>query len=105
MIFVVGSGDSRRRLISEAAGEDVAIFAYVFEADRDVFRDAGLFHGDAVEGVGAGHGFLGVRDDDELREREEVAEDTDEAADVGLVERGVDFVEDAEGAGLAAEDC
>ena len=41
--------------------------------------------------------------DDELREREKLAQHGREAADVGFVERGVDFVEDAERAGLAAK--
>ena len=83
---------------------DVAVFADVFEADRDVLRDAGLLHGDAVERVGAGHRLFRMGDDDKLGEGEEVAQHADEAADVGLVERGVDLVEDAERAGLAAKD-
>ena len=89
----------------QTAGEDVSVFTHVFEADRDVFRHSGLFHGDAVKRVGPGHRLFRMGDDDKLRKREELAEDLNEAADVGFVQRGIDFVEDAERAGLAAEDC
>ena len=84
-------------------GDDVAVFAHVLEPHRDALRDARLFHRDAVERVGAGHRLFRMRDDDELREREKLAQHADEAADVRFVEGGVDFVEDAERAGLAAK--
>ena len=45
-----------------------------------------------------------MRDDDELRQVEEVAQDRGEAADVGLVQRGIHLVEQAERAGLAPKD-
>ena len=45
-----------------------------------------------------------MRDDDEPRAAEEVLEHVDEAADVGFVEGGVDFVEDAERAGAELKD-
>ncbi len=43
-------------------------------------------------------------DDDELGGGGHLCDELCEAADVGLVERGVDFVEDAEGRGLELED-
>src|SRR5690606_11050520 len=39
----------------------------LLEADADLLGDAGLLHGDAVEGVADLHGPLVVRDQDELR--------------------------------------
>jgi hypothetical protein len=84
-------------------GQNPAVFADVLEADGDLFRDAGFLHGHAVDGIGAGHGFLRMRDDDELRPGEEIREDLGEAVDVRFVERGIDFVEHAERAGAAAE--
>ena len=82
---------------------DFAVFADVVEFDRYAFGDARLLHGDPVEGVGEGHGFFRVGDDDELRPLEKLAEHADEAFDIGFVERGIDFVEHAEGAGAAAK--
>ena len=45
-----------------------------------------------------------MRDDDELRAVEHAAQHLDEPADVGVVERRVDLVEQAERARLVAED-
>src|SRR5471032_2241382 len=66
------------------------------ELDADRLADARLFHGDAVERVGDFHGALVVGDDDELGGAAHLAHHLVVAADVGLVERGVDFVEKAE---------
>ncbi len=67
-------------------------------------RDPGLLHGHAVYGVG---GFRGgarvVRDDDELRIRLEFVQHLHEAADVRVVERRVDLVEQTERARLRQE--
>src|SRR5262249_32818182 len=60
--------------------------------------------GDAVQNVGGRHRLLGVSDDDELRVLLKLAQDIGIAANVGFVEGGVDFIEDAERTGLAAED-
>ena len=81
----------------------MAVFADVFEADRDLFRDTGLLHGHAVERVGGRHGFFRMRNDDKLRPGEEALQHFGEAVDVDFVQRGVDFVEHAEGAGAASE--
>src|SRR6202012_572030 len=74
------------------------------EANTDYFRDARLLHGDTVDHVGGDHHAFGVSDDDELRLLSHGAQHVSETADVGFVERGVDFVQHAEGAGLEEED-
>ena len=74
-----------------------------FPADADDFGDAGLLHGYAVKDAAGLHGFAVVGDDDELRLAAHFADETGEAADIGFVEWGIDFVEDAERAGLVAE--
>jgi len=76
----------------------------IFEPDRDLFADARFLHRDAVEDVRGGHRFFRVGDEDELREVGKFSEDGGEAADVGFVEGGVDFVQEAERGRLAAED-
>lgn len=63
-----------------------------------------VIHGDAKEDVGGFHGLAVVSDDDELRLGAEVFEDGSEAAGIGVVEGGVNFVEDDEGAGIDAQD-
>ena len=70
------------------------------EAHADGLGNPELLHRHAIHHVGAGHGALGVGDDDELRAVDEAVEHLDEAADVRLVERRVEFVEHAERAGL-----
>src|SRR6267378_8149089 len=74
------------------------------EVDADNLRDAGLLHGDAVDNVGLGHGAFAVSDHDELCGCAHLVDEFGEAAYVGLVERSIDFVEDAEGCGLELED-
>src|SRR5215470_18431383 len=66
------------------------------DRDRDDLRDARLLHGDAVQHAGALHGALVVGDEDELRAFAHLADHLTEAADVGVVERRIDLVEDAE---------
>src|SRR6516164_9354086 len=89
-----GSGDGavfwRRSLIA-------------FPADANKFRDARLLHCNAVEDATGFHGLAIVGDDDELCLRTHVANKAGEAANVGFVERGIDFVQDAEWARLVAE--
>ena len=46
-----------------------------------------------------------MSDDDELGGLHKLLEHVDEAIDVRFVESRVDFVENAEGVGTAAEDC
>src|SRR5437763_1331177 len=56
-----------------------------------------FLHGHAVEHIGGFHRAAAVGDDDELGVAGHVADQAHEALVVDLVERGVDFVEDAEG--------
>ena len=65
--------------------------------------DAGLLHGDAEPGGGGLDGRWVVRDDDELGVLRAGFEHLDIALHVAAVERGVELVEDAEGAGLDLE--
>lgn len=74
------------------------------EVDADDFGDAGFLHGDAEDDVGFAHGAFVVGDNDELGVFAHFVDEAGEAAYVGFVEGGVDFVEDAEGAGLELED-
>ena len=64
-------------------------------ADGNQLRNAGLLHGDAVEGLGGFHGGAAVGNQDELRAFAHVAHQTREACQVRFVERGVDLVEHA----------
>ena len=75
----------------------------VVEADGEDFAEAVGGHGDAVDGVGLFDGAAVVGDDDELHVGGAFFEGLDEAFDVGFVEGGVDFVEDAEGDGADFE--
>ena len=74
------------------------------EVDRHQLRDARLLHRHAVQPVGDLHRAPVVGDDDELRAVGHLAHQLVEAADVGLVERRVDLVEDAERRRLDQED-
>ena len=73
--------------------------AGLVEVNGNCFGDTLLFHGYAVEGVGESHGFLIVGDDDELRVDGHFLEHFLETDYVGLVQRGIYFIEQAEGAG------
>src|SRR5581483_7629413 len=70
---------------------------------RDDLRHAVAAHRDAVEDVGGLHRALLMRDHDELGAAGEAAEKLDEAADVRVVERGLDLVEQVERAGPGEE--
>src|ERR1700730_9752277 len=74
------------------------------EVDADDLRDARFLHGDAVDHVGLRHRAFAVSDHHELCRRAHLVDQFGEAAYVGLVERGVDFVENAEGGRLELED-
>src|SRR5262245_54789626 len=91
-----GSSRARRR----AAAARGPMQPRLIELDRDELRHPRFFHRHAVEPVGYLHGLAVVRDDDELGAVEHGAQHLDEAADVGIVERRVDLVEQAEGARL-----
>src|SRR5256885_1212226 len=74
------------------------------ELDAHRLGNSRLLHGHAVERVGAFHGALVVGDDDELRGLAHLADHLVVAADVGIVERRVHLVEEAEGRRLDEED-
>jgi hypothetical protein len=76
------------------------------EIHRKQSAHAAFLHGDAVEAVHAGHGHVVVGDDQEAGAGfgDHVGEQGAEAVDIGVIERGVDFVEHADRGGVAAED-
>src|SRR5262245_8556155 len=73
------------------------------QLDGNQLRNARLLHGNAVQAVGDLHGFAIVGNDDELRVLLHTTQHLDEPADVGIVERRVDLVEEAERARLVLE--
>src|SRR5262245_20505835 len=73
------------------------------QLDGDQLRDTRLLHGNAVQAVGDLHGFAVVGDDDELGVLLHAAQHLDEPADIGVVEGGVNLVEQAERARLVLE--
>ena len=70
----------------------------------DEAGDAGFAHGDADELVAGLHGAFAVGDDDELGLPRHFAQECAEAADVGVVKRGIDFVQQAEWRRVQAEE-
>ena len=68
------------------------------EPPGDDLRHAVRAHRHAVEDIRGLHRPLLVRDDDELRAIRVAAQELDEARDVRVVERGLDLVEEVEGA-------
>ena len=73
------------------------------QAARDHLRRA-VLHADAVEDVGGVHRPLLVGDDHELGAVGEAPDELQEAVDVGVVEGGLDLVEDVEGRRAGEED-
>src|SRR5262245_26195454 len=74
-------------------------FGELAKTHADDGRDAGFLHRHAVDGVGGLHRAGIVRDDDELRLTLELRKQPDVTPHVGVVERGVHLVEQAERAG------
>ena len=74
------------------------------QAPGDDLGDAVAAHADPVEDVGGVHRAFLVGDDDELGAVGEAADQLQEAVDVGVVEGGLDLVEDVEGARAGEED-
>src|SRR6188472_3203536 len=74
------------------------------EAPRHDLGDSVAAHADAVEDVGRLHRAALVRDDDELRAVGVSLDETQEAVDVPVVERGLDLVHDVERAWAREED-
>src|SRR4029434_7328629 len=97
--IVLGSGSGPGRLARRGCGRFFAFPAYA-----DDFGNAGLLHGDSIENTAGFHGLAIVGDDDELRLCAHFADQTSEAAHVGLVKRRIDFVQDTEWTRLIAED-
>src|SRR6266849_4802280 len=75
-----------------------------FPTHADELGDAGLLHRHAIKHAAHLHGLAVVGDDDELGLAAHLADQAREAPDVGFIERRVDFIKDAEGAWLIAED-
>src|ERR1700737_1682788 len=82
----------------------LALLVQLRKLQRDHLRDAAIVHGHAVEHVGRLDRAAVVGDEEELRPVGELAQRLREAADVALVERGIDLIEDAEGRGLDTQD-
>ena len=70
--------------------------ALSLQPHRNDLRHPRLLHGHAVEQIGALHGAAVVGDHDELGVLGHGLDEIGEPLDVGVVERGVDLVEDAE---------
>src|SRR3954470_23015375 len=77
-------------------GDDGGLRALLVQLHADQFRHAGLLHRHAVETIGDLHRLAVVRDEDELGMVLHRLEHLHESADVGVVERRVDLVEQAE---------
>src|SRR5689334_15662170 len=75
-----------------------AVLGGSVQLDGNQLRNAGLFHRHAIQAIGNLHGLAIVGDDDELGVALHAAQHLDESADVRVIERGVDFVEQTEGA-------
>ena len=80
---------------------DVRLFG---ELHGNEAGDARFAHGDADEVVAGLHGAFAVGDDDELCLSRHFPQERAEAADVGVIKRGVHFVQEAERRGIEAEE-
>src|SRR5947209_8043720 len=70
------------------------------QPDADDSGDARFLHGYTVDGVRGLHGARVVRDHDELGAPLELVQEGGEAAHVGVIQRRIHLVEQAEGAGF-----
>lgn len=68
----------------------------LFEADGEDAGDAFFGHGDAIDDIGASDGVLIMGNDEELGLGEETLEGLDEASDIGVVEGGIELIEEGE---------
>src|SRR5579864_6377153 len=71
---------------------------------RNQLRYPRFLHGHAIQHGSDAHGFLAVGDEHKLRLDAHFFDQVGKAADVGLVQRGVHLVQDAERAGRVLED-
>src|SRR5918996_2283966 len=91
-------GGSRAAPTSTYAGPRPSV-----QLDGYQLGNAGLFHSDPVQAVRNLHGPAIVGDNDELRMLLHPAKHLDETADIRIVERRVDFVEQTERTRLVFE--
>src|SRR6187549_1529508 len=104
-LLAVLGGDAGER--GRGAGRLAVLVAFgdfARQTARDHFGHAVAAHRDAVEHVGGVHRPFLVGDDDELGAAREAPDQLQEAVDIGVVEGGLDLVEDVEGAGPGEED-
>src|SRR5262249_31786959 len=94
----------RRSLWYRDARSSFIVAVTSVQLHRDQLRHAGLLHRHPVEAVGDLHRLAVVGDENELGVLLHALEHLDEAADVGVVERRVDLVEQAERARAVLED-
>ena len=69
----------------------------VLQVDADHAADAPFLHGHAKERVAALHGALSVGHDDELGILAELLQVVGKVADIGVIQRGFDLVQNTEG--------
>ena len=69
-------------------------------SDRHNFRNPRLSHGYPIEDFGGLHGLLVVGHQHELRYPAHLFDHVVETIDVGIVQRSIDFVQEAEGTRL-----
>src|SRR5207245_11321822 len=72
--------------------------------NADELGNAGFLHRYTVEHAACLHGLAIVSDDNELRLAAHLADEAREAADVGFIERRINFVQDTERTWLIAKD-
>ena len=68
----------------------------MLQVQFEQFGDTVLLHGDTIQHVGGLHGAPAVRDDDELRLIAHPAQVLGKPAHVGVIQRGLDLVQNAE---------
>ena len=68
----------------------------MLQVQFEQFGDTVLLHGDTIQHVGGLHGAPAVGDDDELRLIAHPAQVLGKPAHVGVIQRGLDLVQNAE---------
>ncbi len=91
----VGCASTPQAVVASASLQR-AVGSDLLELHRDLLRDAAFLHRDAVDHVARLHRALVVGDHDEVAAVQERLEHVAEPLDVGLVECGIDLVENAE---------
>jgi hypothetical protein len=104
MPFNASSGSASRSIATEGCADQFRLSPGSRQLDAHDLAHALLFHRDAVENVRHRDRALVVGDDQELGVGGEIRDQGVEAADVGVVERGVDLVEQEERRGPHLED-